>query len=52
MAVDQLTISDEQMLGLDLRMVERLGQLLRADVGFLCFLGVLVEIHCCTHSYS
>ena len=38
---------DEQMLGLDLWMAVRLGELLRAEDGFRGFFGEFVEIHCC-----
>ena len=42
----------EQMLGLDLRVIERLGELLRADDGLLGLLRELVEIHDSTHALT
>src|SRR5262249_44417014 len=35
----------EEMFRLDLRMVRPLGELLRTEHGFLCFFGVLVQVH-------
>ena len=36
---------DEQVLGLDLRVVHLLGELLRGGDGFLGLFGVLVDVH-------
>jgi hypothetical protein len=36
---------EQQMLRLDLGMPFAIGQLLRGKDGFLCFLGVLVDVH-------
>ena len=38
---------DEQMLGLDLRMAVRLGELLRGEDGFRGLFGEFVEVHRC-----
>ena len=44
-AVVLLDQRHQQVLGLDLRMIERLGELLRADDGLLGLFSELVEIH-------
>src|SRR4029079_6532036 len=43
---------DQQVLGRDLGVVLIAGEVLRPDNRFLCFLGVLVEIHCLTQRCS